>query len=394
MRLINSISKQSFFQISLCFFSFSLSFSPNWNSKALILLVISVIFNVKKINFSFKINSVFNVILLTVIYLTFNMLFLLNHIQFEGYKIIGIFVFFYLFFNLVDISKIKIKPILYSFVMGVLLVGVINLMYFLVQVDFLSNFKLFNQWNNFLFIDIHKIYFSVNINVAYAIVLFYYLKKEITSLKLFVFIFLTVLLVFFTGAMSGIVIFFLLSVLALFKLFFVHYLKAATTFLMVGPLLIMFLLSFSEVQDVFKTIDGEGSRIRNYIVNVNLFKESPILGYGVGNEENTMQSARKIKSWEFINKYNAHNQYFEFLIGGGILYLILFLCVLFLAYYKLVIIDSSFSFFFASLLILFLYVFLIESLLVRHHGIMLFSFFINLIFIFSINEKQKAKNEI
>ncbi|TVZ08243.1 O-antigen ligase-like membrane protein [Cellulophaga sp. RHA_52] len=394
MRLISSISNQSFLQISLSLFSFSLTFSPNWNSKALILLVISVIFNIRKVNFSIKRNSIINVIILTVIYLTLNMLFLLSKIQFEGYEIIGIFALFYLLFNLVNFSKVKIKPILYSFVIGVLLVGVINLMYFLVQADFLKSFKLFNQWNNFLFIDIHKIYFSININVAYAIVLFYYFKKEIAFLKLFVFILLTVLLLFFTGAMSGIVIFFLLSVLALFKLFFIHYLKAITTFFMLGPLLIMFLLSFSEVQDVFQTLDGERSRIRNYNVNVNLFKESPIFGYGVGNEENTMQSVRNIKSWEFINNYNAHNQYFEFLIGGGILYLTLFVSILFLAYYRLITIDGPFSFFFTNLLILFLYVFLIESLLVRHHGIMLFSFFINLIFIFSINEKQKAKNEI
>ncbi len=115
-------------------------------------------------------------------------------------------------------------------------------------------------------------------------------------------------------------------------------------------------------------------RVEIYRCVLNLMSNSPIIGYGIGDIQNELFECTHDTLGNF--KYNTHNQYFEFLLVGGVLGLIgflVFLGHLFSGYLK------SHNYLGCSVLIFFIICFLTENILVRTRGVFIFSYSIFLL---------------
>lgn len=133
-------------------------------------------------------------------------------------------------------------------------------------------------------------------------------------------------------------------------------------------------LNFTEKKKFDKRLDRTKA---SYFV----FKTSPIIGVGPGNDNRLRKEQYKALGFYNAFKYNfnSHNQFMEYLVSGGLVGLILFLCVLyFLWCFSKGANDSS-----KLLIIAFIFSCLTESVLERSLGIKYFaliSFFILLRF--------------
>ena len=109
-------------------------------------------------------------------------------------------------------------------------------------------------------------------------------------------------------------------------------------------------------------------RIKRYNISYEIFKEYPIFGVGAANKDEVR--VKKYLENDFkvaaLEKYNAHNQFLEYLsvngIFGGIIYLSVFGYLFYLAGFKK-------QYFFLCILILFFMANITESMLVRIKGI-------------------------
>ncbi|MFS4466258.1 O-antigen ligase family protein [Maribacter sp. 2210JD10-5] len=279
------------------------------------------------------------------------------------------------------------------FSIGVYCAGIFNLCALLFGNSSIGIRNFYNSWEISSNIDIHKIYYGMYLNLGYISIIDFLSRNKINynvilSLLLAA---LTIFLIVYVGAMSGVFIFLSLNLLLLTGLISKK-LRFGYTLTLIGmPFLIMFFLAFPKAQSIFSHLDGESSRMRNYEVNKNLFFEAPIFGYGIGNERAVMQSGRDNKSWEYKNNYHAHNQYFELLIGGGLTLLMITLFLPGLLVWKSI--TFNFNLPAVSYVIILFAIFLIESVLRRHHGIIFFSFFLPL-FLFMIKSNQKINTRI
>lgn len=366
--------KKKLFDYSLCLFAFSLSFNPHWSGKALIVMSFFALFNFKP-----NVNFLKTPFAVTLYCLSF---YVLLHVcigglerDFRFFSLMGMLLLQLLILSNTTIHNGLFKRTLLFFAIGVYAVGTINLSAWVVKV-FEGYTGLYNTWMELSIIDIQKIYFSLYLNLAYFFILYFLTKIRHKRFFVFVlpFILFTIVLLVYSGSMGGIVVFLLLNSLFLTRSLRTGLRKAYIISLTTLPILILILLSVKNVQTVFSRIDGENSRIRNYNVNREIWADSPIWGHGIGKERETMQLYRNSKSWEFKNNYHAHNQYFEFLIGGGLLMLFFYFGLFFTMIKKAVFenIDLLPVAFFISIA----YISLLESILLRHHGIVLFSFFL------------------
>ena len=128
-------------------------------------------------------------------------------------------------------------------------------------------------------------------------------------------------------------------------------------------------------------------RMAIYNCSFSLIKETPILGYAPGDVQQKLDRCYKKYNTNAFNDviYNSHNQYLHYFLSFGIIgfTLILFSFIYFI---RISILSKNYAYF--NFLILFLVVFLIENVLVRNTGIVLFTFF-NCLFAYSslINKK-------
>lgn len=128
-----------------------------------------------------------------------------------------------------------------------------------------------------------------------------------------------------------------------------------------------------------KKLDYKNSsqiRVAIWQTSVKKIKDSPALGYGIGDVKSVLQESYKSKSSILLEKnYNSHNQYLGIWLSVGFFGLLLFLY--FLCYnYRLAI--NSKDYLFLAILIFFSFSFLTENIIERQIGAMLFFFLTNL----------------
>lgn len=278
------------------------------------------------------------------------------------------------------------------FVLGVFVVGVINLIAFGVGTMDNAYSGFFNTWQTFSVIDIHKIYYAAYINMAYLIIADFYNRKVVDLYIYILTVFISVLLLLYTGAVSGIFIFVLINVLFIARKVWNKGYKSLIFTALIMPFVLMIGLSFKPIQLAFQKIDGEGSRVRNYNVNKEIVVHKPFFGHGIGKEMETMQGARKKNSWEYQNKYNAHNQYFQYLIGGGVFLLVGIISLFLILIYHSVHKDRELLG--IGFCLILLYIFIIESFLERHHGLIFFASFFNILLFLNRDRLTKDKLKI
>ncbi len=381
MNSILGFLKNKRIELVIGLFVFTLGFSPDWSSKGLILMIIVSIFCFKVKNLVFE-KKYLLPLLIAIVYIAVNMLLLTKKIDFSNFTTVGLCIlFFTLIFQMRDVFA-NLKMITIFFTSGLLTVGIVNLVVFFVKSD---NYAIFDSWETYSIFDIHKIYFGAFINLSLLMLFYLNVKEQIKSKEVLFIIPLFVLLLLYTGSMSNLFIFVLISCLYLsYKYLFFLY-KGVYLLLLGMPIVILILLSNTHGKSVFEQIDGEKSRIRNFEVNTSIIIEAPFFGHGIGEELLTMQKARSKKSWEYINEYNAHNQYFQYLIGGGIVYLIFSIFPIIYINIK----DRKLhqNLFANGFTLILSYIFLIESFQERHHGQMFYTFFVSLI-IYEMNKDK------
>jgi O-antigen ligase len=128
-------------------------------------------------------------------------------------------------------------------------------------------------------------------------------------------------------------------------------------------------------------IDVERSHI--WKTAFELFRESPIFGYGIGDVKIYIQSTDNLI-------LNAHNQFVEFLLEGGIVSLFLFI------YFWIVLIfysrQGEFKFFSIVLSLVFLSILLVESIFNRISGVSLFILFYYLLMASPVDRDKEQKD--
>ena len=116
------------------------------------------------------------------------------------------------------------------------------------------------------------------------------------------------------------------------------------------------------------------SRILIWQSSFKIINENLILGVGIGDvRDELMVKYREIGDQDLIaSKYNAHNQFLEITIEGGIVSLISFLLIIFYMTYSAIINKNLLLIFFVAIMIFF---FMFETVLYRLAGIIFFSYF-------------------
>lgn len=134
--------------------------------------------------------------------------------------------------------------------------------------------------------------------------------------------------------------------------------------------------------------NGLNLRLSIWDCSVKSFKESPIIGYGVGGHKEVRKLCYTDYSWygPYGTDYNSHNQFLEYLLIGGSILVILFGIQLYYAFnYALKSKDLVHIIFLSQFLIFCLG----ESILETHKGIVFFSYFNSL---FLVTSKSKICN--
>lgn len=106
---------------------------------------------------------------------------------------------------------------------------------------------------------------------------------------------------------------------------------------------------------------------------LNLIKDSPVIGYGIGDyRDELLKSYKNSSPFLFSNKYNAHNQYLSFFVSVGFIGFSLFILFILYNIFKALKFKNQ-----ELLLILVFYCFVMttENILEREDGVIFFSFF-------------------
>ena len=138
---------------------------------------------------------------------------------------------------------------------------------------------------------------------------------------------------------------------------------------------------YSNVKDFRNVVEYDNStlekaRLLSWDASVKLIEEAPLLGYGIGDANDALMEKYKELgyTYNYGNKYNAHNQFFQTLLQTGCIGLGVLVMIFILLAIRLRRSRNEFSVF----LILLISV-LFESMLVRFNGIVFFSIVIPLL---------------
>lgn len=245
-----------------------------------------------------------------------------------------------------------------------------------------------------LFSDfIHASYFAMYLILAVTFVLVLYgkwfstQKSIIYSSYFFVSIFITS--IFLCSSKLGIISFFIcLPILILYRL--KDYLNLTRVLIVIGSLIVLLMLSVKLFPESFQRMNSitsldsthidktssESTTVRVLIWKecLSIIKEHPVFGTGVGDANDALYKAYEKEglSGAFEHRFNAHNQYFQTLIGLGLTGFI-FLFLMTIGLFILAIRKKHFLLLIFSILIILN--FAVESMLQKSAGILFFMFF-------------------
>jgi O-antigen ligase len=243
--------------------------------------------------------------------------------------------------------------------------------------------------------SIHPIYMSMH--CAISILFSIYLFKDIkTKLSKFILFLINLILIYFLIVYSkkGPIIAF---VFVLFLWSFFKEKKIRKYYFLAIIAISILLISIPKTRNTFlelikveeaKSISSNSTNIRYSIYKTSFFliKNSPFIGYGIGDFNDQLKIEYKKNNYFLLSKeYNSHNQYLSFLLIGG--FPLLFLYLYFL-YYNINLSISNENYLLIVVLSFYSIVMLSENILERENGVIFFSFLINF---FAL--KNYTKNE-
>jgi len=370
-------------------------------------ILLIIFFSIEFLTYFYKMNSRFSfkIFLHPIILLFFSTLFLL---KFRG--LIGPWdrdlslLLFPVYFSLKDLNKEDVNTILKGYVWFLFLGLVFSICYeFILQFfynDFINLWKLKEHYNNsklFYFIHsvserimFHHIYLSLYLFVGFIIghYLLYnkYLtnKNEILYTKISMVVFF--LFTFLSISRMSIICFSLYGLLYLLN-FKIKINKIFKLILVTIPVILLLYIFANPLKSRFNKI-SEDPRINLYNLSIKISKKAPLFGYGY--QEGQLKLIDEQKKLDNIVTYNnSHNQFLDYLIGGGIVMVLVFIYVIVILiryYYKSNLLIG------VILLSFFIFQSLTEALLERYRGIVLFSFLTSLFYFMSSKKYQNRLN--
>jgi len=141
------------------------------------------------------------------------------------------------------------------------------------------------------------------------------------------------------------------------------------------------------------SVNSTNIRYTIYNITQDVIKESPIIGYGIGDYNNVLIDAYKRNNEKIleIRRYNSHNQYLSLLLIGGIPLLLVFLIMIGINLTYAIRFDNQLL---ILLLIFYCIVMFTENILEREAGVIFFSFLINFFGLFNngLLENENSPN--
>ena len=131
-------------------------------------------------------------------------------------------------------------------------------------------------------------------------------------------------------------------------------------------------------------------RYKLFKSTVNVFLRNPLLGVGIGDvqDELTAEHLRTNNVEAYTNKYNAHNDWLQIVLGTGLVGLVFF------SHFFLQLIKKAWrtrDLYMVTFVLFFLITSMTQSILERNKGIIFFSFFTTLFFILNHNPESLIK---
>ncbi|NVJ89814.1 MAG: O-antigen ligase family protein [Flavobacteriaceae bacterium] len=239
-------------------------------------------------------------------------------------------------------------------------------------------------------LDIHPTYFSAFLLFSLTISLFNGLKKVEDKNMIFhvANIIITTFLIFVF--ISKIIVIILALTILLYIFFELrnnrHFIKTLFVFIFLGGSVIFCFKNlikkrFNEVRtEINRPLVGDyhnsiNIRVAIFKCSIDLLKNAPIFGYGshLQNKLNNCYKNNNDSNFYLISVYNTHNYYLNLILYGGWFF---FLAFLYYIYY--LIFKQNYPLLIIIFIVQVLLINLTENFLSRHHGIVLFIYFISL----------------
>lgn len=123
-------------------------------------------------------------------------------------------------------------------------------------------------------------------------------------------------------------------------------------------------------------LNSTQTRIEIYKCSLKLLRDKWVFGYGFGDvNEQLIECFTDTSKYLVEGKFNSHNQYLSIVLGCGIFGL---LSIFSLIYFNYKFFNLDKNYFFIAVLLFYSTIMLIENILERQSGVILFSFLINL----------------
>ncbi len=291
------------------------------------------------------------------------------------------------------------RQLLQFFILGNFLIIILITGTFLISYFSETNSSLFSN-KNLLFKETlirfkHPSYLSMNLSLCLLAV--GYFVKESRSKKAHIWLAISslvgFLVIYLSYARMGFIVYTLTVFYIYFNLLFIRSRKLSlivVSFVLVGISIVAIsnnsrftsILHANQVGQVDNTDNiGYTHRIEIWSKSVEVIKNRPLFGYGIGDSVNTIDWSNEGK------RYNAHNQYLELLIEGGLLSLVLFFGPV--AWFALTNRNRRGRWLSIGVLGIFLMTMLTESILNRIAGISSFA-----LFLWLLNSEAPADKQI
>lgn len=191
----------------------------------------------------------------------------------------------------------------------------------------------------------------------------------------------------FKSIKKKLIIIFVLAAVSIFGFFSTNMLK--------NRINEVFITGLNKLDSKNRAKDFNSVNVRNgiYYCAIELIKENPFLGVGIGDLQKELSTClitkvnSKVYSW---NDYNTHNQYLFYASSSGVFGFLIFTYFSFCCFkFALNRKDLTYLFF----LIVIHIAFLSENILARNDGVLFFSFF-NSLFLFGLKKEKTNKRKI
>lgn len=327
---------------------------------------------------------------------------------FELEKGIALLLFPILFTASDRLSNEAIYKILWAFIIANLSLGLISIAH-ASYCFFYKNVNIFFYHDLVEIFDSHATYYSLYLIFSLVALFYLYSKKQVPwSPRLLVggITFFFTIVICLLGARSTVFIFLLASLISIV----IYAIKSRSIVLGIGLTTGFFLVVFFVInnnsnlkqrliqlkdykyelsQNHIEGYNGLTTRLAQWEASMSIVAEAPIFGVGVGDVQDNLQEVYKknFLKYSYMEKFNAHNEYVQTLLGLGFVGLIIFLFALAFPFYQA---YKKKAIVYLCFIALFAYCCITESTLHVQKGIVFYSFFNSL---FLSQMMKEAKDE-